>query len=183
MLLDDDGKLFTKISNKKSNARKEGLSFQLSFSYICYLLKEAGISSSKWNIKEYHLSRYNDLGNYTEGNCRFIPGIKNYQERVVSDSSRRASSENIKKENLSKGHSNRVRDGIKSSLKWKLYQKRRYEESIYRKSNKISHPSYSGNKNSQFGSFWITNGTKNMKWREENGDIPVGFIKGRSPSR
>jgi len=37
-----------------------------------------------------------------------------------------------------------------------------------------------GKRNSQFGSFWITDGKVNKKWRSELGCIPSGFFKGRS---
>lgn len=41
-------------------------------------------------------------------------------------------------------------------------------------------PRYSGSRNSQSGSFWITNGTVNKKWRDLLGKIPRGFKRGRS---
>ena len=36
-----------------------------------------------------------------------------------------------------------------------------------------------GQRNSQFGSFWITNDQISMKWSKDQGDIPLGFRKGR----
>ena len=36
-----------------------------------------------------------------------------------------------------------------------------------------------GKNNSQFGTFWITNGENNKKWKDEYGDIPVGYKRGR----
>ena len=36
-----------------------------------------------------------------------------------------------------------------------------------------------GSSNSQYGTFWITNGLENKKWRNSYGDIPEGFRKGR----
>jgi len=42
---------------------------------------------------------------------------------------------------------------------------------------KIKHQQ--GERNSNFGSFWVTNGKESMKWREENGVIPDGFYRGR----
>ena len=42
------------------------------------------------------------------------------------------------------------------------------------------HKSYAGTKNSQYGTFWITNGSDNKKWSLENGKLPRGFAKGRT---
>lgn len=36
-----------------------------------------------------------------------------------------------------------------------------------------------GSKNSQFGTFWITNGVINKKWADKLGAIPENFYKGR----
>lgn len=36
-----------------------------------------------------------------------------------------------------------------------------------------------GDKNSQYGSYWITNGITNTKWRDSKGPLPEGFKKGR----
>ena len=34
-------------------------------------------------------------------------------------------------------------------------------------------------KNSQFGTYWITDGNVNKKWKDEKGPIPNNFYKGR----
>ncbi len=34
-------------------------------------------------------------------------------------------------------------------------------------------------RNSQFGTFWITDGNANSKWHDGKGDIPDGFYRGR----
>ena len=36
-----------------------------------------------------------------------------------------------------------------------------------------------GKNNSQYGTFWITDGVINKKWKLDYGDIPIGFQKGR----
>ena len=36
-----------------------------------------------------------------------------------------------------------------------------------------------GERNSQYGTFWITNGTDNLKWSKDKGSFPVGYYKGR----
>ena len=37
-----------------------------------------------------------------------------------------------------------------------------------------------GEKNSQFGTFWLTDGYNNIKWSLSKGDFPSGFYKGRT---
>lgn len=88
-------RLSKKIAMKKSNAAKEGIGFSLSTSQIQNLLDEAGISESEWRHDGYHLARFNDTGDYAQGNCRFIPARENYAERVVSDRQKEASRRNI----------------------------------------------------------------------------------------
>ena len=38
---------------------------------------------------------------------------------------------------------------------------------------------HAGKNNSQYGTFWITNGCTNMKWSSSRGDIPTGYRRGR----
>lgn len=38
---------------------------------------------------------------------------------------------------------------------------------------------YSGKHNSQYGTYWITNGVINKKWKDSKGELPSGFYKGR----
>src|SRR4051812_37096257 len=101
-MLDDDGKLRQRYVNKRVNAAKEGIDFLLTFEQFCDLLREAGIKSSDCGIKKYHLSRFEDQGNYEVGNCRFIFYLKNYFEKKISDKSREAGRQNITIYNLSK---------------------------------------------------------------------------------
>lgn len=47
---------------------------------------------------------------------------------------------------------------------------------------KISEKMYgkgTGKNNSQYGTFWITDGCINKKWRQDKGELPDGFYKGR----
>lgn len=39
---------------------------------------------------------------------------------------------------------------------------------------------YTGSSSSQLGSFWLTDGSTNLKWRESKGKIPKGFKRGRT---
>lgn len=36
-----------------------------------------------------------------------------------------------------------------------------------------------GERNSQYGTFWITNGVDNLKWSKDKGSVPEGYYKGR----
>ena len=73
-----------KLSMKKYNAKKEGLKVFLTVDEVQKLLDEAGIKVEQWNHKEYHLARYDDTGDYTADNCRFITAQQNYAEKKVS---------------------------------------------------------------------------------------------------
>lgn len=87
--------LSTKIALKRFNAEKEGIEFVLTKEQILSLLATAGITPKDWNLRGYHLSRYNDQGNYEIGNCRFILASQNYREKKISQASRAASARNI----------------------------------------------------------------------------------------
>lgn len=99
--LNDDGKLYRRWMNKKVNATKEGLECELSYEEYCYLVKQAGLKSSQLGFKgeKYVLARYNDSGNYSIGNCRFITQYENTKERKLSEKSIIASRNNIQKFN------------------------------------------------------------------------------------
>ena len=49
-------------------------------------------------------------------------------------------------------------------------------KAIMRESHKGKHK---GSSNSQFGTYWITNGSDSMKWSDKKGDIPDGYYRGR----
>jgi len=85
--LNDDGKLRQRFKNKKVNAKKEKLRCELSYKEYCYLLKVSGYKSSELGFKgENHknvvLARYEDKGNYTFENCRFITQEENNDEKL-----------------------------------------------------------------------------------------------------
>ena len=45
---------------------------------------------------------------------------------------------------------------------------------------KQKHPSYAGENGSQYGTFWITDGTTNKKWKDDLGKLPRSFHRGRT---
>ena len=81
--LDDDGKLIQRWRNKCTNAKKEGIECKLTFDEYCTLVKEAGLVSSQLGFtgEKYVLGRYNDEGDYTLENCRFITQKENSDEK------------------------------------------------------------------------------------------------------
>lgn len=90
------------------NAKKEGIDFNLSLMEFIALMQEANINENDLHIKGYHLSRFNDEGDYSITNCRFIHYLENYAEKKVSAKSRLASSNNILKYNIWKKHNART---------------------------------------------------------------------------
>ena len=64
---------------------------------------------------------------------------------------------------------------------------KKFQNSDYIKRIKSSSPNkkekdirFCKEKNSQFRTFWITNGIDNLKWKKNKGEIPVGYYKGRT---
>ena len=81
--LDDDGKLLQRWRNKCVNAKADGLKCNLTFDEYCKLVKDAGLKSSQLGFSGdgFVLARYNDIGNYEVGNCRFITQQENSDEK------------------------------------------------------------------------------------------------------
>ena len=188
-ILDDDGKLKRKWINKCVNAKKENLECNLSFEDFCLLVYKAGIKSSQigYNSKDkYVLARYHDSGNYELNNCRFITQKENVHERKLTEKSIENSKNNVIKMNLKNKQriqenpesvSKAISEGIRNSEKYKIRKEQSLKKKALEDLNKDKR--YCGEHNSQFGTFWITNGIKNMKWKDSKGVIPEGFHKGR----
>ena len=193
--LDDDGKLKTKWVNKRVNAKKENIGFSLTYGEYCVLVKEAGLKSSQLGFSGdgYVLARYNDSGPYAYGNCRFILQSENAKEKKISARMIESSRKNTIKMNehnklMSKEErSNQIKHGQKNSKKYQDILARKHEQhllhletkrkSVIESSNAQRH---SGIHNSQYGTFWITNGCTNKKWKDSFGPIPCGYYKGRT---
>lgn len=188
-MVDDDGKLKRKWINKRVNAQKEGIDFCLSFDEFRFLVQDAGLRSSDLGFtgKYYVLARYGDSGPYSFGNCRFITQAQNALEKKQTAKTRAASSKNAKiaseaakafgKPELSK----RVRNGMSES---EILRNRRTQQEQARAAKRAAlNPSYTEERNSQYGSFWITDGSVNKKWSVSKGDIPEGFRRGRTIGR
>lgn len=81
-LVDDDGKVYRRWTNKRVNAKKYGVECKLILEEYCKLIHDAGLHSSDLGYKgnRYDLARYNDQGPYEVGNCRFITHKENMDE-------------------------------------------------------------------------------------------------------
>ena len=87
--------LKVKYTNKKWNAYKENIEFNLTLDQYISLMKKANITIKDIAPNGYHLSRYNDNGAYEIGNCRFITYLENAKEKTISEKSIKASKINI----------------------------------------------------------------------------------------
>lgn len=181
--IDDDGKLLRKYRNKCYNAKKEGLKCELTFEEYIRLVNDAGLKSSDLGFtgKKYVLARIGDTGNYKFGNCRFITQKENVHEKVLTEKAIRTSKNNIKKAiEKNKSDTNigtKISEGIKNSKKCQEIKENQMIKREQKRAN--MHPSFIGDRNSQYGTFWITDGKINKKWKLENGELPNGFKKGR----
>ena len=135
LLLDDDGKLKRKFINKNVNAKKEGLKCLLSFDEFCQLLINAGLKSSDIGFtspRKIVLARYNDEGDYTFDNCRFITQHENMIEQKTSEKSSIASANNAKtarEKNLAHREEwiQSIRNGQKNSEKMNEKRKKKLQ--------------------------------------------------------
>lgn len=182
--LDDDGKLFTKYSMKRSNAKTMGNEFHLTLHEFCTLMKEAGLKSSNLGLNgnHYDLARYGDTGPYEIGNCRFITHQENVKECESGRSKLpkfiRLGQEALKRDRLE--NPEKYRKIYRDRVVYSEYFKRRKEEAAKREAERRSNldPRYTGEHNSQLGTHWITNGEINKKLHPGD-EMPEGFYFGR----
>ena len=174
--LDDDGKLYQKYTNKRVNAKKENIEFNLSFEEYKFLMMKGGYKSSDLGFtgKNIVLARYKDKGGYTIDNCRFITHLENMRERKTSDKVREASSYNITKYNKSRKGKKFTKEQLEKYHNSTYYKKRQEQKKNNPQNNKEPNKN-----NSKYGTFWITNNINNRKWRPELGELPDGYHKGR----
>ena len=74
----------SKYTQKKANSKSQNIPFFLNFFEYIKLVKQAGIKSpNQIGLKrdQFQLARYNDIGPYSLGNCRFITQLENQKER------------------------------------------------------------------------------------------------------
>lgn len=180
--VDDNGKLHQKYLNKKINARYEGIDFNLTYDEFAQLVRDANLISSNlgYTGDNYVLARYKDSGGYEVGNCRFITQLENAHERKLtskmienSKKSARAMSEHNKRD---PDFGRKISEGLAKSDRYQQLKQIKHESYLRYRAN--LDPRKSGKNNSQYGTFWITNGTTNKKWKHELGDLPEGFRRG-----
>lgn len=179
-MIDDDNSLREKYSRKKSNAKRKGIGFSLSFDEYVDLVRSAGlVASDIGRVGGYDLARYGDEGPYAVGNCRFITHGENVRERKRS---RRMLAHFQNSVKAIHARRNALTPEERSEIVRSFPgMKRIMAEAQLRESARMArlNASYRGSANSQFGTFWITDGTVNRKWGPDKGNIPVGFFKGR----
>lgn len=81
--VDDDGSLRRKFINKRTNAGKAKIDFNLTIEECAELLRDANLKASDWGYTGncYDIARYNDVGPYDITNCRFLTHKENIHER------------------------------------------------------------------------------------------------------
>lgn len=181
--LDDDGKLYRKYYNKKVNALKENIGFYLTFDEYRQLMIEGGFKSSDLGFTGNNivLARYGDNGDYTIDNCRFITQLENVREKKITEKSRITSANNITKLNKSRKGKKMSPEQLKKYHESDYYKRRQEQKKIHEKEkDEKKNPSYTKEHNSQYNTFWITNGVNNKKWKEEFGELPENYYKGRT---
>lgn len=75
-----------KWQTKKDSAKRRGITFNLSLDDYKLLMSQAGVTLEMIGNKkgQYVIGRYNDEGNYSIGNCRFITTTENHKEGIIS---------------------------------------------------------------------------------------------------
>jgi hypothetical protein len=159
--INDDGKLRSKWGRKKANAKNCGLVCRLTYNEYVGLVRQAGIKSSDIRPGGYHLARFGDLGNYEVGNCRFVPYWENFAERQPVDS-----------EALSKAMLNYYKDHPGS------FTGKSHAESTKLLIGYANSTAQAGQRNSQHGTCWITDGQTNRKVKRV-ATLPLGWRRGR----
>lgn len=126
--------LKTKWQNKKVNAKKENIDFNLTFKDFCDLADKVGISFKDMNINGYHLARYNDSGAYEVDNCRFIPAKENFAERKTTDKVRASGRKNMLEIHASPKYKEYMEKAVFMGKQWR---KSLTEEEKHRRANPL----------------------------------------------
>lgn len=105
--------------------------------------------------------RNKDVGHYEIGNVRIDTLSNNSSE---ANSTKTALERHIDRENARKASDSALSDASKIKRK-ESFQRVKHQQA---------------DKNSQFGTYWITNSILNMKWSYLKGEIPFGYFKGRT---
>jgi hypothetical protein len=182
--VDDDGKLRMRFHNAKSNAKKSGIRFLLTFDQYVDQIKRAGLTSSRISRshqERYVLVRVSDRGPYARGNCRFVTMSERNRNRWPSVKTKLANRRSFRKasEAFLRLSPDERKQRCVYNLRHHLTAKRLIGAVIKDQKRSKLDQRYTGENNGQYGSFWLTDGVTNRKWRLEYGDIPEGFRRGR----
>ena len=162
--INDDGKLRRKFTRKRANAKKNGTVSMLTYSEFVGLMREAGIKSSQLGPTGYHLARYGDSGPYAVGNCRFVTFEVNQKEKKAPDSA-------VISRGLHRYYANNPGS----------FTGRKHREDTKEAIGRANSVSQKGERNSQFGRAWVTNGTIDKKIDQDKVDfyLSLGWGRGR----
>lgn len=185
--LDDNGRLEHHYRQKRSNAKRKHIPFSLTLDDYCELVERAGIKSSNLGRQPsgtggYDLARWYDVGGYSFDNCRFITHAANLKERRMTKRGLSRSVANFEKgraEWSSKTREERSRIMLDRTAEHRQQRKAHAEKAELLRKQRLN-PAYSGENNSQYGTFWITNGVVTKKWSGSHSSIPQGYRKGRT---
>jgi len=178
----------SELLNKKYTCKKYNSTYRhqmgielLEFDYACLvysadiILSDIGKSGDK-----YCLSRINDEGSYKRGNCKFVTNSENISQ--VKQSTENilkfvaAGVNRLKELRQDKVWKDSVLEKIKTTKQSNIIYITRQEEKRRKLLEKPIHT-----ENSQYGSYWITDGIIRKKWHDRKGSIPIGFY--RRPTR
>ncbi len=161
----DDGKLRERYRHKMQNAARHEppIGFQLTFEEYCQLLRDAGIKSSQLGVRGYHLARYGDVGPYAVGNCRFVPYLVNQAEKKMDP------------EKVSAGLL-RYYENHPGTFTGK-----NHSDETKRKIGDANSVSQAAERNSQYGTCWITRDGVNKRIKKEDKESYLcnGWSSGR----
>jgi hypothetical protein len=183
--------LTKKYNTKRGNCNARGLKLRLSLTDYACLVYAARITLSsigRHSAEVYELARLGDRGDYRRRKCRFITRTENVREIVrsaesLSAASRRAA--DTRRDNQDQNPDYYADSRISAAEKFKKssYVRRLKHPASNRRSEfeeSCQRPDYLNEGNSQWGTFWVTNGRSNLKWSPLKGKIPNGFRRGRT---
>lgn len=145
------------------------------------LIKKEELGKKYYNLVNFKIGNGNNFGKTEED--RKAAKIKGYVAAKMRENCKENSKKGIEKFKELLQSDPIFREKFKQKLKNNpnYINQLNSEEAIKKKKEtfkKISHQQ--GSKNSSFGTFWITDGISNKKWKNPLGNLPEMFYKGRT---
>jgi len=144
------------------NKEKEIITQQHLLDENCYNLKLGGLGGGKFYSKEHQYK------------CSQAAGIK-HRKMLECDENYRKKISISRTETNKKNHSNGRLKSIQQSYSW---VGKKHKEETKKKISEKNLLNHQGQKNSQFGTKWITNGLQNKKIKSSD-SLPQDWIYGR----